>query len=110
MNNDPKPTRDGLENNPIVALIGGLALGAITAALLPKTQRESKWLGKTSDSLRDTASNAANAARKAGKSQLDTLGVNSSAARDQLRDVIEKIGQAATTASKAASDSFRKKP
>lgn len=105
-----KSTAEGLEKNPLIALVGGIALGAIAAALLPKTERETKMLGKTSNRLRDTASSAVKAARTAGKDQLDALGVNSSAARDQLRDVISKIGDAATTATKAASDAVRKRP
>ena len=103
-------TGQSLDNNPITALIGGLAIGAIAAALLPKTKRESELLGKASHKVRSTASAATKAARDAGKEQLDALGLNSGAARDQLRGVIEKIGQAASTASKAATDAVRKNP
>jgi ElaB/YqjD/DUF883 family membrane-anchored ribosome-binding protein len=104
-----KSTTEGLEKNPLIALVGGIALGAIAAALLPKTERETKTFGKTSSRLRETASSAVKAARTAGKDQLDALGVNSGAARDQLRDVISKIGEAATTATKAATDAVRKR-
>jgi ElaB/YqjD/DUF883 family membrane-anchored ribosome-binding protein len=103
-------TSESLEKNPIAALVGGLAIGAIAAALLPKTKRESELLGKTSNKLRSTASTAAKAARDAGKEQLEALGLNGNAVRDQLRGVIEKVGQAASTASKAATDAVRKKP
>ena len=105
-----KTTGEGLEKNPIAALVGGLAIGAIAAALLPKTKRETEILGKAGSKVRSTASSAAKAARDAGKEQLDALGLNSGAARDQLRSVIDKIGQAASTASKAATDAVRKKP
>ena len=103
-------TNGSLEKNPIAALVGGLAIGAIAAALLPKTKRESDVLGSASNKVRSSASAAAKAARDAGKEQLDALGLNSGAARDQLRSVIDKIGQAAATASKAATDAVRKKP
>ena len=109
MTDSKKPKSESLEKNPIAALVGGLALGAIAAAMLPKTKRESDMLGKASNKVRSTASTAAKAARDAGKDQLDALGLNSGAARDQLRGVIEKIGQAASTASKAATDAVRKK-
>lgn len=105
-----KTTSEGLEKNPIAALVGGLAIGAIAAALLPKTRRETEMLGKASNKVRSTAATAAKAARDAGKEQLNALGLNSAAARDQLRSVIEKVGQAASTASKAATDAVRKKP
>jgi ElaB/YqjD/DUF883 family membrane-anchored ribosome-binding protein len=105
-----KSTSDGLENNPVAALVGGLAIGAIVAALLPGTKRESELLGKTGKRIRNTAANAAKAARDVGKEQLDTLGLNSGAAREQLRGVVDKIGQAASAASKAATDAVRQKP
>ena len=103
-------TNESLEKNPIAALVGGLAIGAIAAALLPKTKRENDMLGDASNKVRSTASSAVKAARDAGKDQLDALGLNSGAARDQLRTVIDKISQAAATASKAATDAVRKKP
>ena len=103
-------TNESLEKSPITALVGGLAIGAIAAALLPKTRRESDLLGSASNKVRSSASTAAKAARDAGKEQLDVLGLNSGAARDQFRSVIDKIGQAAATASKAATDAVRKKP
>ena len=103
-------TNESLEKNPIAALVGGLAIGAIAAALLPKTKRENDLLGSTSNKVRSGASAAAKAARDAGKEQLDALGLNSGAVRDQLRSVIDKIGQAAATASKAATDAVKKRP
>ncbi len=105
-----RTTTAELEKNPLISLVGGIALGAIAAALLPKTERETKMLGKTSTRLRETASDAVTAARTAGKDQLDALGISTGAARDQLRDVITKIGEAATTATKAATDAVRKRP
>ncbi len=103
-------TSDSLEKNPLSALIGGIAIGAIAAALVPKTRQEAKILGAAGVKIRQTAIAAAKAARSAGKEQLDTLGLNGSAARDTIRDVIEKIGQAAVSASKAAGETVRKKP
>ena len=103
-------TSESIEKNPIAMLAGGIALGAIAAALLPKTKRESELMGKAGSKVRSTAATAAKAARDAGKEQLDALGLNSNAARDQLRGVIDKIGQAALVASKAATDAVRKKP
>lgn len=104
------PANEGLDKNPAIILAGGIILGAIVAALLPKTEREAVLLGKTGSRLRNSAKGAVKAATRAGKDQLDELGVNSATARDQLRSVIEKIGQAAVAASQAASDSVRKIP
>jgi ElaB/YqjD/DUF883 family membrane-anchored ribosome-binding protein len=102
-------TSDSIQANPLIALGGGLALGAIVAALLPKSEKEDALLGKAGKTLRDTASNAAEAARSAGKGQLDNLGINADAAKDQVRSLVEKLGEAVKTAGSAAADSVRKK-
>ncbi len=102
-------TAEGLEHSPLIAVIGGLALGAITAALLPKSSREDEILGKTGDRIRATATNAANAARETAKEQLDTLGVSTGAAKDQLRGLVDKIGKAANSATEAAAEAIRSK-
>jgi ElaB/YqjD/DUF883 family membrane-anchored ribosome-binding protein len=102
-------TAETFDQNPLFAVVGGLALGAIAAALLPKTRREEDLLGKTGDRIRSTTSKAARAARDAGKDQLDAFGLNADAAKDQLRNLVEKLGDAAKSATNAAADSVRKK-
>ncbi len=105
-----KKTADGVERNPLAAVLGGLAIGAIAAALIPRTKREDKAMGKIGKSVRTTASNATSAARKNAKDTLDNLGVNSDAARSQVRDLASKIGQAVTSAGTAAADTVKKRP
>jgi ElaB/YqjD/DUF883 family membrane-anchored ribosome-binding protein len=104
-----KKTVDTVDANPLAAMIGGLAIGAIAAALLPKTQRETKMVGEASKKIRSTAANAAKTARSTAKEQLDALGVNADAARDQIRDIATKIGKAASEATSAATDTFKKR-
>lgn len=101
-------TSEGIKTNPIAAVAGGLAIGAIVAALVPRTKREDETLGKTGKKLRDTAGKAAKAARDAGQSKLDSLGVNSEAARGQVKELLKKVGEAAGTAGTAAADTVRK--
>src|SRR5918998_1177742 len=38
-------TSEGIDSNPVAAVVGGLAIGAIVAALLPRTSREDEYLG-----------------------------------------------------------------
>jgi ElaB/YqjD/DUF883 family membrane-anchored ribosome-binding protein len=102
-------TVDSVERNPLAALVGGLALGAIAAALLPRTAREDKLVGKVGSKVRNTAKAAASNARAAAKDQLSDLGVSPGAAKDQLRDLVSKVGQAASTAGSAAAKTLRKK-
>lgn len=97
-----------IDNNPMLALAGGLALGAIIAALLPHSRREAKVIATPAKKLRETAKQAAQNAAEIGRQQLDNLGVNAAAARDQVRDLAGKLGEAASSASSAALDTFRK--
>jgi ElaB/YqjD/DUF883 family membrane-anchored ribosome-binding protein len=100
-------TVEGVDRNPLAALVGGLALGALAAALLPRTQREDKLVGKAGKSVREKASSAAKTARSTAMETLDTLGVNADAAKDQIRDLAAKLGEAATTAGKSAAASVK---
>lgn len=102
-------TKSGIDHNPLVAVLGGLAIGAIAAALLPRTEREDKAVGKIGKTVRDTASSALRNAKETGKEQLGALGVTSDAARDQVKGLVEKIASAASSAAEAASDSIRKR-
>ena len=47
-----------IDRNPFAAVVGGLALGAIAAALLPKSEREQKVLGKTGKEMVERAAKA----------------------------------------------------
>ncbi len=104
-----RKTSQGIDKNPIVAVLGGLAIGAIAAALIPKTRREDDLIGKAGRKVRDTAKGAAKAARETGLDQLDTLGVNAGAAKDQLRDIATRVAKAASAATDAATRSVRRK-
>lgn len=102
-------TVQSVEKNPLAALIGGLAIGAIAAALLPRTEREDNAVGSVGTKLRDTASNAVKSARASGIERLDALGVNPDAAKDQFRGLVDKIAKAATSAAEAAGDSLKRR-
>jgi ElaB/YqjD/DUF883 family membrane-anchored ribosome-binding protein len=98
-----------LESNPLAVLAGGLAIGAIVAALIPRTQREDKLVGKVGKTVRATASKAAKTATSTAKEQLNELGLNADAAKGQLRDIVSKISEAASSAGSAAADTVRKR-
>jgi hypothetical protein len=65
-----------LSGNPVAAILGGLALGAVIAALLPKTRREVEVLGDLGQKLTDTARDTARTAMEAGKEQVNELTEN----------------------------------
>ena len=95
-------TAKGIEANPISVLVGGVALGVLAGALIPRTEQESKLLAPVGKRLTDTATGAAQAARDAGKAELDSLGLNKDAARVQVGKVIDGVIKALSSAGAAA--------
>jgi len=93
---------EGIEANPLAVLVGGVALGVLAGAVVPRTEQEGKLLGPIGKRLNDTASGAAQAARDAGKAELDSLGLNKEAARDQVGKLLDGVAKAIATAGAAA--------
>ena len=93
---------EGIEANPLSVLVGGVALGVLAGALIPRTEQEGKLLGPVGKRLTDTATGAVQAARDAGKAELDTLGLNKDAARDQVGKLIDGVIKALSSAGAAA--------
>jgi ElaB/YqjD/DUF883 family membrane-anchored ribosome-binding protein len=102
-------TGDTIDQNPLAIVLGGLALGAIVGALLPKSEREEKILGKAGKKLNKQAKKIAEAAKVAGMEKVDSLGINKDSAREQFRDLVSKATEAVKAAGQAASDAARKK-
>ena len=80
---------DGIEENPAVAVVGGLALGVVAAALLPQSKRETKALGAVGGKINKAAKGAVDAAREAGKAKIGELGLVS--ARDNVLKIVEGV-------------------
>jgi ElaB/YqjD/DUF883 family membrane-anchored ribosome-binding protein len=100
-------TADGIDSNPGAAVIGGLALGALLAAVLPKTQRESQAFGQVGRKINETAKEAARAAKEAGRSKLDEAGLNADTAKQKLGDIAASAGEAARTSATAAAQAVK---
>ena len=97
-------TGEQIDSNPLAVLFGGLAIGAAVGALLPATKRESELLGKTGRDLNKRARSAFEAAKEAGSQQIDELGLNGDAVKNQFKSLVDKAGGAAKTAGKAAAE------
>lgn len=95
-------TAEGIEANPLSVLVGGVALGVLAGALIPRSEQESKLLGPVGKRLTDTATGAAQAARDAGRAELDSLGLNKDAARDQIGKILDGVIKALSSAGAAA--------
>jgi hypothetical protein len=101
-------TADSLESNPIAVLAGGIALGAVLGALLPRSEREGQLLAPVGKRIADSTGAAAKAARDAGKAELDSLGLNKNAARDQAGKLLGGVVKALATAGAAAAKTTKK--
>lgn len=97
-------TVDSVDHNPLVAVLGGVALGVVIGALLPRTEREAKVLGSVGEKLQDIAKEAVGAARDAGKDKLDELGLSRDKARDTAKSLLDAVIAAAGSAGTAAVD------
>lgn len=102
-------TRDGIEGAPLLALGGGLALGALIAAVLPKTQTEEKLMGPLGGRITDGARAAASAAKEASREKLSELNITRDAGKGVVQSVLDGIGEAARTGGQAAVGAVRNK-
>lgn len=98
-------TVQGIDANPLGILVGGLAVGAAIGALLPRSAKERELLAPLGKQLGDRARFAAQAARDAGKTELENLGISRAAAKGQAKGLLEGIGKALSTAGSAAAKS-----
>lgn len=95
-------TADLIEQNPLSVLVGGLVVGVLAGAALPKGVREAKILKPAGKRLTQGVGFAAKAAREAGLNELSAAGISRAAARDHARKLIGSVLDAAKTAGDAA--------
>ena len=98
---------DAIDEAPLIALAGGLAAGALLAALLPRSEAEKRMLGPVGEKLGTRAKAAAEAAREAGSNRLKELGLTPDAATEKLKSVFEGASDAARTSAQAAASAAR---
>jgi ElaB/YqjD/DUF883 family membrane-anchored ribosome-binding protein len=102
-------TIESVDKSPLAIILGGIAIGAIVGALLPRTERETKVLGKAGKKLNKKARKIAEAAKVAGMIQVDTLGLNGEAMRAQFRELVSKAALAVKAAGQAATEAAKEK-
>ena len=93
-------TSDGIDEAPLVALAGGLAVGVLLAALLPRTDREAKLLGPIGERITGSARDAVDAAKEAGREKLNELNLTRDAGTSALEQIIRGVSDAALGAVK----------
>ena len=100
-------TVDTLGEAPFIALAGGIAAGALLAALLPRTQTESRLIRPTARRVKDSARSAIDAARSTGSQRLDELGISREKGEETIRSLLDGLTDAARASAKAAAEAVR---
>jgi hypothetical protein len=98
---------DALDEAPLIALAGGLAAGALIAALLPRTRTEERLVRPYANRAKETARSAAQAAKEAGRSRLDELGLTADKGKDAVRSLLDGAREAARASAEAAAGTVR---
>jgi len=92
----------GIDHNPLAVLVGGVAVGALAGALLPRSAREKDLLRPVGARLGVVAGAAIAAAKEAGRSELEARGLTAEGAKEKTRTFFSEVGKAATSAGTAA--------
>jgi hypothetical protein len=98
---------DTLGQAPLLALAGGIAAGALIAALLPRTETESRLMRPTARRVKNKARTAFDAARDTGSQRLDELGLSRDKGEATIRNLLEGLTDAAKASANAAADAVR---
>jgi ElaB/YqjD/DUF883 family membrane-anchored ribosome-binding protein len=98
---------DQLAEAPLAVIAGGIAAGALLAALLPTSNREKKLLSPVTDGLKDKASAAVDAAKQAGQARLGELGLTRDAGGEAVRKIVDGAADAIKASAKAAATTVR---
>jgi hypothetical protein len=99
----------GLGEAPLIALAGGLAAGALIAALLPRTDSEARLVRPTARRVKDTARAAYRAAKDTGGERLQEAGISREKGEDTIRSLFRGVTDAAKASAEAALDAARNK-
>lgn len=91
-----------LEANPLGLLAGGIAVGAVVGALIPRSAKEKELLAPVGARLSTAAQQALAAAREAGKAELEARGLTRDSAQAQAKELFQGVLKAATSAGTAA--------
>jgi hypothetical protein len=100
---------DTLSEAPLIAIAGGIAAGALIAALLPRSRTEERLVRPTARRVKETARAAYKAARDTSSDRLDELGLNREKGEQTIRDLLKGVTDAAKASGQAALDAARNK-
>ena len=96
-----------LTEAPLIALAGGIAAGALIAALLPRTDRETSLVRPTAKRVKETARAAYDAARETGSARLEEAGISREKGKSSVQSLFDGVVDAAKASAGAAYDAAR---
>jgi hypothetical protein len=93
---------DGIASNPLALLAGGVALGAVIGALIPRLARERELLDPVGRQLADRAAATVQAVKDTGRAEIDSILPPKDAAKERVGRLIENVLEAAKGAAAKA--------
>ena len=105
--NDGGSIADAFSEAPLIALAGGIAAGALIAALLPRTAREASLVRPTAKRVKETARAAYDAARETGSARLEEAGISREKGKSTVQSLFDGVVDAAKASAGAAYDAAR---
>jgi hypothetical protein len=94
-----KKVAEQLDNaNPLALIAGGVAIGLVAGALVPRSQTERDALKSVGKRLADGTKAAVAAAKETGKAELSAAALTKDAAREGARKILESAVGAAKSA------------
>lgn len=100
-------TTAALDENPVAALVGGLALGALVASLLPRGRREAELLSGVGERINQTSRRVADAARDSAREAIDGYGLSGDSAIEKVQSLLDNATKAASTIGSAAKGALK---
>jgi hypothetical protein len=89
---------DVIATNPLAVLAGGLAVGVVAGALLPRSERERRALDPLGRRIAEGATAAFAAAKDTGKERLNASILSKDAATESARQIFQSAVSAAKEA------------
>jgi hypothetical protein len=86
---------EGIGDNPVALLVGGVALGALVGVLLPRAAKERELLAPVGRQLADRVTTTAQAVKDAGKAEIDSLIPGRDATKERVTALFGNILDAA---------------
>lgn len=95
-------TAEGITDNPIALVAGGVAIGVLIGMLLPRAGRERELLEPAGRKLAERATSTVQAVKEAGKAEIDSLLPGRDEAKDRVSRLVGNLVDAAKGAAQKA--------